>query len=93
MLEQSHCLTFDKLIHHVTQHRPDCVEPLVSLADVCEAEIVEQNLLDDEDGHRFGELRAGLHNPETEGADLGREEEVDDVRVVILLPEARWRDQ
>ena len=41
MLEQSHSLLFDKLIDHVAKHRTDCVEALVRLTDVCQADVIE----------------------------------------------------
>lgn len=85
MLQQSHRLTLHQLIDHIAQHSPDSVEPLVGLADVGEAEVVEKDLLDDKDCDRFGEFGAGLHDSEAEGDDLGGEEEVDDVGVVVLL--------
>jgi hypothetical protein len=85
VLQESHRLTLDQLAHHVAQHRPDRVEPLVGLADVGQSELVEQDLLDDEDGDRLGQLGPSLHDAKTEGDDLGRQEEVDDGRVVVLL--------
>jgi hypothetical protein len=85
MLEESDSLALHKLVDHVAEDRADSVKPLVRLADVGEAEVVEEDLLNDEDGNCLGELRAGLHDAEAERDDLGGEEEVDDVRVVVLL--------
>ena len=85
MLEQSDGLALDELVDHVGQNRPDRVETLVRLADVGEPEVVEQDLLDNEDGDRLGQLRPSLHDPQTERDDLGRQQKVDHVRVVVLL--------
>lgn len=85
VLQKPHRLTLDQLAHHVAQHRSDRVEPLIGLTDVGQSELVEQDLLDDEDGDRFGQLRARLHDAKAEGDDLGRQEEVDDGGVIVLL--------
>lgn len=80
-------MRLDELLDHVREDRPDGVEPLVRLADVAESYLVEEDLLDDEDGDRFRQLRTRLHDPKAEGDDFGREEEVDDVAVIVLLDE------
>lgn len=85
MLQKSDCLGFDELVDHVAQDSTDGVEALVSMADVCEACFVEEDLLDDEDRHRFGEFRASFHDAKAEGYDFRGEKEVDDGIVVILL--------
>lgn len=85
MLQQPHRLTLQEGCHHVGEHGTDRVEALVSLADILESEVIEQNLLNNKDGHGFGELRTGFHYSEAERYDLGGEEEVDHVRVVVLL--------
>lgn len=51
------------------------------------AHLVEENLLDDKDGDRFRQFGPGLHDAEAERDDLGRQEKVDDVAVVVLLDE------
>jgi len=56
MLEQSHSLRLHKLVHHITQHRSDSIEPLVGMADIRKARLIKQNLLNDEDGNSFREL-------------------------------------
>ena len=56
MLEEADCLLLHKLVDHVAQHSPDCVEALVCLADVRKANIIEQDLLDNEDGDCLAEL-------------------------------------
>jgi hypothetical protein len=85
MLEQSHSLRLHKLVHHIAQHSSNSIEPLIGVADIRQASLIEQNLLNDEDGDGFGELWARLHDTKAKGYDLGREEEVDDGVVVILL--------
>ena len=85
MFQQPHRLTFDQLIHHVAQHRPHRVEPLVRLTYVGQSEVVEEDLLNDEDGYCFGEFGSCFHDSKAERDDFGGEEEVDDVGVVVLL--------
>lgn len=84
MLEQPHRLLLDELCDHVAQDGADRVESLVGGADICQADIIQQDLLDDKDGHRLAQLRARLHDTQAEGDDLGGEQEVDDVRRVVL---------
>jgi hypothetical protein len=79
MLQKPDRLRIHQIVHHRAQDGADGVESLVRLTDVRQAEIVEQDLLDDEDGDCFREFRSGLHDAEAEGDDLGGEEEVDDV--------------
>jgi hypothetical protein len=59
------------------------------MTNVCQSSLVKKDLLDDEDGDSFGEFGARFHDAETEGNDFGREEEVDDGVVVILLESHR----
>ena len=84
MLEQPRSLLLHQLGNHVAQDGADGVEALVGGADVVEAVVVEQDLLDDEDGDGFAELRPRLHDAEAEGDDLGGEEEVYDFGRVVL---------
>lgn len=48
-------------------------EALIRVANVLKPEVVEQNLLYNEGGHRLGELCARFHNPEAERDNLCRE--------------------
>lgn len=84
MLQQPDSLLIHKLRDHIAQHRPDRIKPLVRLANVLQAHIVQQNLLHDEDGDGFAQLAAGLHDAQAQRDDLGREQEVDDVRGVVF---------
>lgn len=84
MFQESYSLLLDQLIDHVAQYRPNGVKALVCLAYVLQAEVVEQNLLYNEDGHRLAEFTAGLHDAETKRDDLGGEEKVDDFARVVL---------
>lgn len=74
----------DKLCNHVAQDGSHGIEPFVGSTDVCEANVVEKDLLYDEDGHCLAKLRSGLHNPEAERNDLRGQEEVDHIGRVIL---------
>ena len=50
MLEKPDCLRLDKLVNHITEHSSDGVEPLICMANVCETGLIQQNLLDNENG-------------------------------------------
>lgn len=65
VLQQTDSLLLHKLIDHIAEHSADSIEALVCLADVGEADIIEQDLLDDEDGDRLAELGTSLHNTQT----------------------------
>lgn len=84
MFEKPSRLLLDQLSNHVAEDGADSVEALVSGTDIVKTVVIKQNLLDDEDGNRLAELRPGLHNPQAEGNDLGREKEVDDLGRIIL---------
>ena len=75
----------DQLIDHVAENGPHSVEPFVRVADVRQTSLVEENLLDDEDGDSLGELRARFHDAQAERDDLRGQEEVNDGIVVVLL--------
>jgi hypothetical protein len=62
VLKQADRLLLDKLIDHVAEDRADGVKALVCLADICETNVVQQDLLNDKDGDRLAKLRACLHN-------------------------------
>lgn len=84
MLEKPSCLLFHKLCNHVTEDSANSVETLVGSADVVQTVIIQQDLLNYEDGHSLAELRSGLHDAEAEGDDLGGQEKVDDFGRIIL---------
>lgn len=50
MLEKTDCLLLHKLVDHVTEHSSDRVEALICLTDVRKTDIVEQDLLNNENG-------------------------------------------
>jgi hypothetical protein len=84
MLKEADGLLFDKLIDHVAQNCANCVEALVCLTDVGQADVIKQYFLNDEDGNGLAEFGTRLHNAKAEGDDLGGEEEVDHFGRVIL---------
>ncbi len=84
MLQQPHSLLIHQLRHHITQHRPHSIEPLVRLADILQTHIIEEDFLDDEDGNGLAKFGPGLHDAQTEGDDFGGEEEVDHFRAVVF---------
>ena len=84
VLQEPRGLLLDQLSNHIAQNCTDGVEPLVGSANVVQAVVVQQDLLHDEDGDRLAELRAGLHDAQAKGDDLGGKEEVDHLSRVIL---------
>lgn len=84
MLQQPGSLLLDQLAYHVTEDGADGVEPLIGGADVVQAIVVKKDLLHNEDGDGLAELRARLHDAQTERNDLGGQQEVDDLGGVIL---------
>lgn len=66
------------------EYHGDVRETVVCLADVRQAALVQQDLLQDERGDRLGQLRPGLHDPETQRYDLRRQEERDHLLLVRL---------
>lgn len=74
----------DELCHHVAQDGSYGIEPFVSSTNICEANIVEEDFLYNEDGHGLAEFRPGLHDPEAERNDLRGQEEIDHIGRVIL---------
>lgn len=79
MLQQTHRLLFNKLVDHVGKNSSNSVESLVSLTDVLQAEVIEQDLLDDEDSDRLAEFATCFHDAQAERDDLSCEKEVDDL--------------
>jgi hypothetical protein len=84
MLQQPHSLLIHQLRHHIRQHRTNGIEAFVSLANILQTHIVEQNLLHNKDGDCLAELRTRLHDTEAEGYYLSREEEVNYFGAVVL---------
>ena len=60
------------------------LEPVVGLADVEEARVVQEDLLHDEGGDGLAQLGAVVHDPQAEWDDLGGQEEVDHLPLVGL---------
>ena len=54
MLQQPDRLRLHQLIYHIAQHGPHGVEPLVRMADVRQARLIQQDLLDDKDRNGLG---------------------------------------
>lgn len=77
MLEQPYRLGLDEANNHIAEHGPNGVESLVCGTDVAQARVIQQNLLNNEDGHRLGQLASRFHNTETEWNDLSGQEESD----------------
>ena len=84
MLEQPHRLLLHQLRDHIAQNGPNRIESLVGCANICKTNIIEQDFLDNEDGDGLAEFGAGLHDAETQGNNLGRKEEVNNIRRIIF---------
>jgi hypothetical protein len=84
MFEQPCRLLFDQLGNHGAEDGSHRVETLVGGADVVQAVIVQQDLLDDKDGNRLAEFRACLHDAQAKRDDFGCEEKVDHFGGVVL---------
>ena len=78
MLEKTDGLLLYELVDHVAKNGTNCVKALIRLANVCETNVIQQNLLHNEDSDCLAELRTCFHDTEAKGDNLGREEEVDD---------------
>lgn len=66
MFEESYSLCLHKLVDHVTQNGADGVEPLVGVADISQASLIQENLLHDENCYSFRKLRTRLHDTQAE---------------------------
>lgn len=84
MLQKSGCLLFDQLSDHVAQNSSHSIESLICGTNIVESMVVKQDLLNNEDGHGFAQLRTSFHNPQTQRNDLRCEQEVDDIRGIVL---------
>lgn len=85
MLQQTNSLRLDKLINHIAENGTHGIKSLVGVADIRQASLVQQDLLNDEDGDGFREFRPCLHDAEAKGYNFRGEKEVDDGVVVVLL--------
>jgi hypothetical protein len=56
VLEEASSLRLNKLSNHIAQDGAYGVEALIGCADVVEAIVVQQNLLDDKYGHSLAKL-------------------------------------
>lgn len=79
MLQEPNRLLIDQLGYHVAEHSANRIESLVCLANVLQAHVVKQDLLDNENRNCLAKFRASLHDTKAKWDDLGGEEEVDDL--------------
>ena len=66
------------------QDESDVGEPFISVADVREANVCQENLLHDKRGDGLGELCAVLHDAQTQRDHLCRKQELDHLLIVRL---------
>merc|ERR1719341_1855164 len=67
VLEQPLAGLLGQLDHHLAQDHGHVGEPVVSLADVVQTSLIQEDLLEDEGGHGLAQLRSRLHNPQQRG--------------------------
>lgn len=77
MLEESDCLCLHQTDNHIAQYGADGIETFICGADITQASVIKQDLLDDEDGNCLGELASCLHDSKAERYYFGGEEERD----------------
>ena len=85
MLEKTNGLGLDQLVDHVAEDGSHSVESLVCVANVRQPGLVQEDLLNDEDGDSLGQFGTSLHDAQAQGNDFRGQEEVDDGSVVVLL--------
>jgi hypothetical protein len=79
MLKEAHSLLLNELVNHVAQNCSNSVKSLVSLTDVLQTEVVEQDLLNDKDGDCLAELATRFHDAQAERNNLCGKKEVDNL--------------
>lgn len=84
VLEQPDCLLLDQLSDHVAKDSAHSIESLICRTNIRQANVIEKDLLHNENRNGLAEFRPGLHYTKAERNNLSGEEEVDDVRRVIL---------
>lgn len=84
MLEQPNSLLVNQLVYHVAEDGADGIEALVRLANVRQPKVIEEDLLNDEDGDRLAKFRPGFHDTQTERNDLGGKKKIHNFGRVVL---------
>lgn len=64
MLKQSGGLRLDELGNHIAQDCANGIEALIRGTDVIETVVIQQDFLNDENGHGLAKLRTRLHDPQ-----------------------------
>lgn len=85
MLQKSDSLSFNQLIDHVAQHCSNSVEAFIGVADIGQASLIQEDLLNDEDGDSFRQFGSGLHDAKAEGYYFSGQQEVNNGAVIVLL--------
>lgn len=84
MLQETHSLLLDQLGDHVAEYRPNRVEALVGMTNISKPSIIEKYLLYDEYCNGLAQLRTSFHDPQAQGNDFRRQQEIDNLSGVIL---------
>lgn len=84
MLQESSSLLLDQLRNHVAEHGANSIESFIGGAYIIKTMIVEEDLLDNENGHRLAQLGARLHDAQTQRNDLRRQKKINDIGRIVL---------
>ena len=84
MLQKTGRLLLNKLGDHVAENSSDCIEPFICGTNIIQSMIIKEYLLHNEYCDRLAELRACFHDSKAKRDDFCCEEEVDDIRGIIL---------
>lgn len=85
MFEQTNGLRLHQLTDHIAENCHHGEESFIRVANVRQASFVKKDLLNDKNGHGFGQFRASLHYAKAERYDFRGQEKMDHSIVVILL--------
>lgn len=91
MLQQADRLLNLELRDHIRQNCSNCIKALVSLTNIVQTHVIQENLLNDKNcnlnkkrDYCFRKFTASFHNSKAERYNLSRQEEVDYFAIVIL---------
>lgn len=84
MLQETGSLLFYQLSYHVTQNGSNGIEPLIRSTNIIQPVVIEKYLLYDKYRNGLAEFRSSFHYTEAERNDFSREQEVYNIRRIIL---------
>jgi hypothetical protein len=77
MLQQSNSLGLNEANDHIAQDCSDSIKPLICGTNVAQPRVIQQDLLDNEDGNCLRQFTSGFHDSQTEWNYLCGQEESD----------------